>query len=47
MTTMEFQITGDSIICWTICSGSDKKKTPKLHVAGFCEGNSPVTGGFP
>ena len=23
------------------------KKTPKLRVTGFCEGNPPVTGGFP
>ena len=23
------------------------KKTPKLRVTGFCEGNSPVTGEFP
>ena len=23
------------------------KKTSKLHVTGFCEGNSPVTGEFP
>ena len=23
------------------------KKTPKLHVTGLCEGNSPVTGEFP
>ena len=23
------------------------KKTPKLHVTGLCEGNSPVTGYFP
>ena len=23
------------------------KKTSKLHVTGICEGNAPVTGGFP
>ena len=23
------------------------KKTSKLHITGLCEGNSPVTGGFP
>ena len=23
------------------------KKTPQLHVTGLCEGNPPVTGGFP
>ena len=31
----------------TIYSGADQKKTSKLHVTGFCEGNSPVTGEFP
>ena len=40
------QITGISIVCLTVCSGADKK-TSKLRVTGLCEGNRPVTGGFP
>ena len=47
MSGMASQITGVSIVCSTVCSGADKKKTPKLRVTGLCEGNSPVTGGFP
>ena len=41
------QIAGASIICPTVCSGADQRKTSKLRVTGLCEGNSPVTGEFP
>ena len=44
---MASQIAGVSIVCSTVCSGADKKKTLKLCVTGLCEGNSPVTGELP
>ena len=47
MSAMASQITGVSIVCSTVNTGADKKKTPKLHVTGLCDGNSPVTGEFP
>ena len=43
MGAMASQITGVSIVCSTVCS----EKTAELHVAGLCEGNPPVTDGFP
>ena len=43
MSTMASQITGVSIVYSVVCP----KKTSKLHVTGLCEGNPPVTGGFP
>ena len=46
MSAMASQITSVSILCSTVCSGANKK-TPKLRVTGLCEGNPPVTGGFP
>ena len=47
MSAMTYQITSVSLVYSTVCSGSDKKNTPKLRVSGLCEGNSPVTGEFP
>ena len=47
MGTMASQITSLTIVYLTVYSGSDKKKTSKLHVTGLCVGNSPVTGEFP
>ena len=43
---MAFQITGVSIVCSTICSGTDQR-TSNLRVTGLCEINQPVTGEFP
>ena len=43
----DFSKSGVSIVCPTFCWGADQIKTPKLHVTGLCEGNPPVTGGFP
>ena len=34
--------TSVSIVCSTVGSGTDKKKTSKLRVTGLCVGNSPV-----
>ena len=42
----ESQITGVSIVWWTI-QAQIQKNISKLHVAGFCEGNSPLTCEFP
>ena len=47
MSSMASQITGVSIVCSTVRSGTDQKKTSKLGVIALCEGNPPVTGGFP
>ena len=41
MSTMASQITGVSIVCSAVCSGTDKKKTSKLRVTVLCVGNSP------
>ena len=38
------QITCVSIVCSAICSDADQRK---VRVTGLCEGNSPVTSGFP
>ena len=47
MNAMASQITGVLIVCSAVCPGSDKKKTSKLRVTGFCEWNQPVTGESP
>ena len=47
LSVMASQITGVSIVCFTVCSGADQRKTQTLHVTGLCEGNLPVTYGFP
>ena len=46
ISAMASQITGVSVVCLTVCSGSDQRKKSKLRVTGLCEGNPPVTGGF-
>ena len=47
MGAMASQLTGVSIICPAVCFRRRSKKTSKLRVTGICEGNPPVTGGFP
>ena len=47
MSEMASQITGIAIACWTVCSGADQRKKLKPRIAGLCEGNQAVTGGFP
>ena len=47
MGAMASQITSLTIVCSTVYSGADQKKTSKLPITGLCEGNSPVTGEFP
>ena len=47
MSTMVSQITGISIVCWTACSGTDQRNHQSLLLLALCEGNPPVTGGFP
>ena len=41
------QITSLTIVCSTVYSDADRKKTSKLHVTGLCAENSPGTGEFP
>ena len=38
---------GVSIVCWTVCSGSDQRKHQSSASLAFCEGNPLVTNGFP
>ena len=47
MDAMASQITSLTIVYSAVYSGADQRKQSKLHVTGFCEGNSPVTGEFP
>ena len=47
MSAVASQTAGVSTVCSSVCSGTDKKKTSKLRVTGFCEENSPVTGELP
>ena len=47
MSTMASQITRLSIVCTTVGWRRRSKKISNLRVTGLCEGNSPVTGGFP
>ena len=46
MGVMASQITSLAIVYSVVYSGTDKK-TKKLRVTGFSEGNSPVTGEYP
>ena len=46
MGAMASQITGVSIVCSTVCWGADLENI-KLRVTGLCDGNPPITGGFP
>ena len=45
MSSEAFQITCISIVSSTVCSDAYQRK--KFCVTGPCEGNPPVTGGFP
>ena len=47
MSAMASQITPFTIVYLTVHSRRRSKKTSKLRVTGFYEGNSPVTGEFP
>ena len=47
MGEMTSQITSLTIVYATVYSDTDQRKTSKLRVAGFCEGNSPVIGELP
>ena len=46
MDAVASQITDVSNICWTVCSGRSTK-TSRLRATFLCEGNLPVTDGFP
>ena len=45
MTVMASQITGDSFVCWIVCSGADQRKHQSSATLVFVRG--PVAGGFP
>ena len=47
MSGMASQITSLTICLLNCLFRRRSKKTSKLRVTGFCEGNSPVTGEFP
>ena len=47
MSAMESQITGVSVVCSAACSGADQRKHQSPTSLGLCEGNPPVTSGFP
>ena len=47
MSVMASQITGVSIFCFNRFLRRRSKRTSKLRVIGLCEGNMPVTSGFP
>ena len=47
MDAMASQITGVSIVCSAICPGVDQRKHQIFAFTGLCEGNPPMTGGFP
>ena len=47
MSAMASQITAVSIAYPTVCSGADQSKHKSPRITGLCEGNPPVTGGFP
>ena len=41
------QITGASVVCSTVCSGTDKRKPQSSASLALCVGNSPVTAELP
>ena len=47
MRTMAFQIISITIVYFNRLFRRRSKKTSKLRVTGLCEGNSPMTSGFP
>ena len=45
---MMSQITRKSSVCSTVYTGQHKKKTPTVRITlSLCDGNSPLTDGFP
>ena len=47
MSAMASRITGVWTLCSAICLCAHQRKMSKPRVIGLCEGNPPVTGGFP
>ena len=47
MSIMGSQITSILAVCSTVCLGKHHPKTSKPPLLTLCEGNPPVTGGFP
>ena len=47
MSAMASQITGVSVVCSTVYWGADQRKHQNPVPLAFCEGNPPVTCGFP
>ena len=47
MSAMVSRTTGVSIVYSIFCSGADKIRPSNPRSTGFCEGNPPLTGGFP
>ena len=47
MSVMASQITGVSMVYFTVCLGADQRKYQSPAALVLCEGNSPVTGEFP
>ena len=47
ISAMASQITGVQIVWLIVCSGADQRKHQSSAILGLCEGNPPVTDGFP
>ena len=47
MIAMVSKITGVYIVCSSVCAGADQSKHRRSALLALCEGNPPVTGGFP
>ena len=47
MSLMGSQITSVLIVCSTVYSGADQRKGQNSVLLTLCEGNPPMTGGFP
>ena len=47
MSAMASQVTGDSLVCSIVCFGIEQRKHQSSALQAPCEGNPPVTGGFP
>ena len=47
MSVIASQITGLSIVFSSVCLGADQRKLQSIALLALCEGNPPVTGGFP
>ena len=44
---MTIKITGNSTVCSTACSRNQQGWNKSFALLALCEGNLPVTGGFP